>query len=146
MIVALPPMHSNVNVARIVRAAGCCGITQVIACGRPRLDAKIARDSGEFVTIHVHRSLPPVLGKLAADGYRLVGLEQATQSRSLYEYQFTRRTALIVGNERLGITEDVLRELHEVVEIPIHGRPLSHNAATAAAIAMFEYCRQFPHG
>ena len=33
IIVALPPLRSNVNAARIIRTAGCCGVKRVIRVG-----------------------------------------------------------------------------------------------------------------
>ena len=45
-----------------------------------------------------------------------------------------------------GLTEEILSCVDAVVEIPTYGLPFSQNAATAAAIAMYEYCRQFPDG
>jgi tRNA G18 (ribose-2'-O)-methylase SpoU len=76
----------------------------------------------------------------------LVGLEQTTNSVLLPEYQFQRKTALIIGNERTGLTEDALSLLDDVVEIPVFGRPYSYNVATAAAMALYEFCRQDPKG
>ena len=146
MVLALPPMRSNVNLSRIVRAAGVCGIQRVIACGAVKVDPRIARDGAEQVTIETPRTLPPALKKLKTTGYRLVGLEQVTNSRSLYDYAFTRRTALVVGHERHGLSRELLDLMEDVVEIPVYGLPYSHNAATAACIAMYEYCRQFPVG
>ena len=40
----------------------------------------------------------------------------------------------------------VLRMLDDVVEIPVYGLPHSYNVATATAMALYEYCRQFPRG
>ena len=65
---------------------------------------------------------------------------------SLHAYAFERKTALVVGNERSGLGEDELRLLDDVVEIPVYGLPYSYNVATAAAMALYEYCRQFPQG
>ena len=146
LVIVLPPMRSRVNLSRVVRAAGCFAVQRVIACGNPKLDATIARGAKDFVAVETRRSLEPVLESLRNDGHMLVGLEQATGSSGLYEYQFTRRTALVVGSEREGITNSVLRMLDAVVEIPIYGMPHSHNAATATIIATYEYCRQFPSG
>lgn len=139
-------MRSNVNYSRIVRTACCAGVTRLIACGKPKLDSNIARVESRDVGIETHRTLPPVLDQLRRDGYQLVGLEQTTDSESLYSFGFERRTALVVGNERLGLSEDVLRLLHRVVEIPVYGLPYSYNVATATAMALYEYCRQFPAG
>ncbi len=146
LIVACPPMRSNVNLSRIARAAGCCGVRTLICCGTAKIVSKIARDSDETLNIEVHRTLSPVLQRLGADGYQLVGLEQTTGSESLFAFPFERKSVLVVGNERTGIDPDVLRLVQRAVEIPVYGMPYSHNAATAAAMALYEYCRQFPSG
>jgi len=146
LVVVCAPLRSNVNLSRIVRVAGCCGIVRVIACGTPKVVEKIARDGAETVTLDVHRSLAPVLKALRQEGYQMVGLEQAENSKSLHAFDFARKTALVVGNERQGLTEEELAHMHHVVEIPVYGLPYSYNVATAAAIALYEYCRQFPAG
>ena len=53
---------------------------------------------------------------------------------------------IVVGNERLGIPDDALAILDDVVEIPVWGLPYSYNAATATSMVLYEYCRQFPVG
>ena len=50
----------------------------------------------------------------------------------------------MLGNERSGIEDEVLRLLDHAVEIPVYGLPYAHNAATAGAMALYEYCRQYP--
>jgi tRNA G18 (ribose-2'-O)-methylase SpoU len=146
LVVACAPLRSNVNLSRIVRAASCSGVSTVLACGTAKVIDKIARDGADTIRIEVHRTLPPVLKELRAQGYQLVGLEQTSGSRSLFDFQFERRTALVVGNERAGLEDDVLCLLDHVVEIPVYGLPYSHNVATATAIALYEYCRQYPQG
>ena len=138
LVVACAAMRSHVNLSHIVRTCGCFGIARVVACGR------IARDGAESVEVAVHRSLPPVLDRLRAEGYELVGLEQATRSESLFTFSFAARTVLVIGNERTGLEQQELDRLDRVAEIPMAGLPHSLNAATSAAIAVYEYCRQWP--
>lgn len=146
LIVVCAPLRSNINLSRIVRVAGCSGIERIIACGTARVIDKIARDGADAVRLEVHRTLPPVLKQLEREGYRLVGLEQTSDSRNLHEYRFERKTALVVGSEREGLMPDVLATLHDVVEIPVYGLPHAYNVATAASLALYEYCRQYPRG
>ena len=146
LVIACAPMRSNINLSRIVRAAGCCGVPKVICCGTAKIVDKIARDGAEEVAVEVHRTLPPVLKRLKADGYQLVGLEQATDSENLHTAALERRTALVIGNERTGLSGDALELLDRVVEIPVWGLPYSYNVATATSMALYEYCRQFPTG
>ncbi len=146
LIVACPPMQSHVNLSRIVRTAGCCGVSRVIACGNARLDRAIARDGAESVQLEIRRTLGPPLQQLKSGGHVLVGLEQTTGSQSLYDFRFERPTVLVLGHERLGISQEILDMLDHVVEIPVFGLPYSYNVATAATMALYEYCRQFPRG
>jgi len=146
LLVVCAPLRSNVNLSRIARAASCCGLTRIICTGPARLDRKIARDGADAIAIETHRTLPPVIDALRGEGYQLVGLEQTTHSQNLHQYDFRRKTALVIGNERTGLTGELLERLDDVVEIPVWGPPHSYNAATATMMAMYEYCRQFPEG
>jgi tRNA G18 (ribose-2'-O)-methylase SpoU len=146
LVVACSPMRSNVNLSRIVRTASCSGVTRVIACGAAKVIGKIARDGAGTIEIEIHRTLPPVIRELKSQGYALVGLEQTTHSQNLHAFSFVRKTVLVVGNERTGLADDVLALLDHVVEIPVYGLPYSYNVATAATMALYEYCRQYPRG
>lgn len=139
-------LRSRVNLSTILRACGCCGVERLIACGSGKVDRTVARDSVEQVEIEVRRTLAPVLPNLKRDGYTLVGLEQTTNSVDLHHYEFPYKTALVIGNERTGLADDVLAALDVCVEIPVWGMPYSYNVATATAMALYEYCRQYPQG
>jgi tRNA G18 (ribose-2'-O)-methylase SpoU len=53
---------------------------------------------------------------------------------------------LVIGHERAGLEDELLQVLDQVVEIPVYGLPMSYNVATATAMAVSEYCRQYPVG
>lgn len=146
LVVVLAPMRSNVNLSRIVRLAGCAGIGQIIQCGPGKVDPEIARDAVNVVEVIQRNSMIPVLEQLGREGYKRVGLEQTTNSESLFTFAFPKRTALIIGNERQGLNDDALERLDHVIEIPVYGQPYSYNVATATTMAVYEYCRQFPAG
>ena len=114
---ACAPMRSNVNLSTILRTAGCCAVDRMIVCGAARIARTIARDGAASVRVEVRNSLPA-------------------------DYPFPRRTALVSGNERAGLSPDELAELDDCVEIPVWGLPYSYNVATATAMALYEYCRQ----
>jgi tRNA G18 (ribose-2'-O)-methylase SpoU len=146
LILVCAPLRSNVNLSNMLRTAGCCGIGRVIACGNPSIHKSIARDGGEQVELEVHRTLLPVLKQVKEEGFQLIGLEQTTGAQNLHHFQFPRKAALVLGNERLGLTDEQLKWMDVCVEIPVYGLPYSYNVATSAALAMYEYCRQYPQG
>lgn len=146
LVLACPPFRSSVNLSRIVRLAGCCGVTEIVASGNIKVDPKIARDGIQDVQITKRNSLPPALKKYSQNGFQLVGLEQTTNSKNLHHFEFQRETVLVIGSERQGITPEVLECLDATIEIPVWGMPFSYNVATATTMAVYEYCRQFPNG
>lgn len=146
LVIVCPSLKSRVNLSRIVRAAGCFGVRRVIACRPFTVDADIARAAADYVEVESRGALVPVLKRLKEDGYGIVALEQTTNSTVLPDFQFQRRTALLIGHERLGIPQEQLALVNAVVEIPVFGQPSSFNVATATTMALYEYCRQFPDG
>ena len=84
IIVACAPMRSNVNISTIARTASACAIEKLVVTGNASLISKIARDGAEELAVSVHRTLKPVLLKLRKQGYRLVGLEQTTNSVGMH--------------------------------------------------------------
>lgn len=144
LVLVCPPFRSHINFSRIVRLAGCTAIEKIITNGTGKVDPAIARAAADHVQIERRRSLPPVLKSMAQQGYRIVGLEQTDNSVSIHHYSFFRRTALLIGNERLGIEPELLELVDDVVEIPVYGPPHSYNVASAAIMAVYEYCKQHP--
>ena len=143
MVLAVPQLRSNVNLSRIARAAGCCGIKKILVEGNAKIDPKIARDAANTIEFENRRSLRPALQKEKQKGeFSLIGLEQTTHSQPIYEFEFPPKTLLVIGHERNGITEDILGLLDATVEIPVFGLPYSFNVATATSIALYEYVRQ----
>jgi tRNA G18 (ribose-2'-O)-methylase SpoU len=146
LLLVCAPLRSNINLSRIARVASCCGLSEIICTGPAKLERSIARDGADTIRIVTHRTLPPVLVDLKKQGYRMVGLEQTSDSVDIHHYEFHCRTALVIGNERTGLTDDILELLDDVVEIPVWGLPYSYNVASAATMALYEYCRQWPDG
>eukprot|EP00029_Vermamoeba_vermiformis_P000118 TRINITY_DN10133_c0_g1_i1.p1 TRINITY_DN10133_c0_g1~~TRINITY_DN10133_c0_g1_i1.p1 ORF type:complete len:201 (-),score=24.49 TRINITY_DN10133_c0_g1_i1:33-635(-) len=157
VVVACPPMKSNVNLSAIARTSSCFGIKELIVCGNPSLLAKITRndeadgkDENDYnldtIKIDVRRSLEPRLEKLKAEGYKLVALEQTNKSHILFDYKFDPKTVIIVGNEKLGLSDKILNLVDDCVEIPIYGLPHSFNVSHALAMTLYEYCKQYPRG
>lgn len=60
----------------------------------------------------------------------------------LYEYDFRGPCCFFIGNEGNGLTEKLAAQADRFIRIPMEGKVESLNAATAAAILMYEALRQ----
>ncbi len=63
-------------------------------------------------------------------------------SKVVYDYDYTQKTAIIIGNEANGISEKTKMLVPNFIKIPMPGGAESLNASIAAGICMFEVVRQ----
>ena len=71
-------------------------------------------------------------------GYHIVALEQSASSIPLPSFHATQNIALIIGEERYGITEDILAQCDTMLEIPMYGHKESFNVSVATGIALYQ--------
>jgi TrmH family RNA methyltransferase len=94
---------------------------------------------GHFrLNIHERQDLAVVAEKF--NGMRLATTLQATLS--LYECDLTGNVLFMIGNEGAGLSDALLSLATHSVTIPMPGGIESLNAASAAAICLFEAVRQ----
>ncbi len=90
-------------------------------------------------------SLPLVSYTELADGYSpVVALDNLDGAADVYGYKLPRgpRAALLVGNERRGLAQDVIGLATESVQIPLVSRNLSSlNVAAASAVGLYYLSR-----
>jgi tRNA guanosine-2'-O-methyltransferase len=75
-------------------------------------------------------------------GYTLIALTLGAQSYPLHTYTFPPKVVLVLGQELTGIPVPIQTLCDHAVAIAQVGHLNSLNVQTAAAIAIYEYCRQ----
>ena len=80
----------------------------------------------------------PDFDELQANGYRIAALEQAENSINLADYRAPEKLALLLGEEVYGVPAELLRQVDDIVEIPMRGQKESFNVSVAAGIALYE--------
>lgn len=63
-------------------------------------------------------------------------------AQSFYDIDYTKSTALVFGNERKGVTNDMLRYCNGTFVIPQSGMISSLNISVACAVTLYEAKRQ----
>lgn len=80
--------------------------------------------------------------QLKDDEHQIVALEQTDASVPYHEATYTSPTAIIVGHEREGVSQELIDLADTVVEIPVLGMGNSHNAAIATSIVLYKVLEQ----
>jgi len=144
----LDNLRSAFNVGSIFRTADTCRLVQVITCGytahppHAKLD-KTALGTLEFVPTRHFDSTLEAISHLQQAGTPVFALETTTQSTIYTEGSYPNPLALVLGNEALGVSREVLEQCDRIVEIPLFGFKNSMNVAAAAAVITFEILRQW---
>ena len=78
-----------------------------------------------------------LLKSLKNDGYQIVALEQHESAVKIENFKVPEKTALVLGSEVGGVSNEILNQADLIVEIPLIGKKDSLNVAVASAIAIF---------
>ena len=79
----------------------------------------------------------PDLASLKNQDYTVVGLEQNNKSVLIQNYKKPDKIALLLGEEVHGITDDLIEQCDDLIEIPMVGKKESFNVSVAAGIALY---------
>ncbi|MGB3443766.1 MAG: TrmH family RNA methyltransferase [Actinophytocola sp.] len=147
VVVVLDRPGSPGNVGSLLRSADALGADGVVMAGRAAdlYDPKTVRASrGSMFAVPVVRAETPasvVEWLRTIESVVLVGTsEDATTD--LWDHDFRTPTALLVGNESVGMSAFWAENCDAVVRIPMVGSASSLNAAVAGSITLYEIARQ----
>lgn len=139
--------HNVGSVFRTADAAGCekiflCGITPgpVDRWGNPNAKVlKVSLGAEKFVEWEQVKSTTALLDRLKKEGHVILALEKMKKAKSIFNFKTGRnkRMALVLGNEKTGLSPAVLRRADEILEIPMRGKKESLNVSVAFGIAIF---------
>lgn len=134
------------NLGAIMRSAECAGASALIL-GRDRTvavtPAAIKTSAGAWAHMRVARcgNVVSTLKLLKEKGYWIAALAPIGDV-SLYELDTSRRLALLIGAEDVGLRTLVKKNADFLVKIPMLGKVNSLNVAVATAVALFEIARR----
>ena len=80
--------------------------------------------------------------ELKAGGHQILATSCTPESKPLGAYDFTKPTAVIMGNEHSGVPAELNSLVDGEVYIPMYGMIQSFNVSVAAAVILSEASRQ----
>jgi 23S rRNA (guanosine2251-2'-O)-methyltransferase len=146
VVLVLDGVTNPSNVGMILRTATAAGVAGVVLprIGSPGVDPLVVKASAGVAyraPILRSRTAAEAVRTLRAAGWRIVGLEAAAAA-DLYTTDLPRSTAVVLGNETEGISEE-LREIVDLwLSIPMAAGVESLNVSSAAAVVCFELLRR----
>lgn len=146
LTLVLANIHDPHNVSAIYRSADAFGVAAVhlyyTDTPFPALGRKSSASARKWVDSIRHKTVDDLRAALAGGDRQILATSCSPEAKPLGAYDFTRPTAVIMGNEHGGVPEELCGLAHGEVYIPMYGMIQSFNVSVAAAIILYEAARQ----
>jgi tRNA G18 (ribose-2'-O)-methylase SpoU len=142
LVIVCENFAKDLNIGTVIRNANAFTAKEIIIAGRRRWDRRGAVGTHSYEKLshvkHVKDMLELYAG-LKADGYQIVVMDNIDGSSDIREFDWPAKTAMILGQEDIGVSPIALKAADHVVYIPQFGSTRSINVGSASAIAMYDY-------
>lgn len=139
-------IHDPHNVSAMLRSADAVGINEVnlvyTAQKFPRIGSKSSSSANKWIGWRKFPSIEECYEKLHAEGFQILATKIDDSARQLYEFDLTKPTAFVFGNEHAGVTDEAATRADATVYIPMMGMIQSLNVSVACAVTIYEALRQ----
>ncbi len=147
LFMAVDGLTSAENLGVLVRNCVAFGVQTLFVgetCASPFLRRAVRNSMGAIFQLPVVASanLPETLRQLQTRGVRCIAAHPHVSGRTITQVGFTRDCCLVVGSEGHGLSPAVLEACDEAAAIPMANDVDSLNVGNAAAVFLYEACRQ----
>ncbi|NPV13885.1 RNA methyltransferase [candidate division WOR-3 bacterium] len=145
--IILDNLRSAFNVGAIFRLADVTRAREILLCGytahppHKKLEQTALGTTNSVPWRWFQNTVNAVL-ELKKNGVQIVALETVTGAPSFHRFTYQFPVGIVLGNEALGVSQQVLELCDGIVDIPVLGYKNSLNVATAAAVVLYELLRQ----
>jgi 23S rRNA (guanosine2251-2'-O)-methyltransferase len=133
-------IRSLYNIGTIFRTADALGVNQLFLTGYsgypPRSEiSKVALGAEQTVPWQHVSNISALLKKLKTQGVKIVSLEICPQALDYRRFKPQFPLALLVGNEKRGLSPALLKKSEQVIYLPMQGQKESLNVGVSLAVA-----------
>lgn len=121
------------------------GLSQVVVSKKTGdiFNPKVVRSTmGAIFRINIIQSddLVATIKEIKKHKFKVIATSLQTND-SIYDIDY-KKSAIIIGNEANGVSQEVMETADKKVKIPMLGKTESLNAAVATGVMLYEYARQ----
>lgn len=144
LTLCLEQLHKPHNVSAIVRSCDAVGVSEVHAVwdNKPEIRKSTAMGSENWVYTKEHSCIEDAVSHLKSQNMQVLVTNLSDNAVDFREIDYTRPTAIILGQEKHGATQEAVAVADQDIIIPMVGMVQSLNVSVAAALILYEAQRQ----
>ena len=138
-------VHKPHNLSAIIRTCDAVGILDVHSINTtdkfPTF-SQVSQGSDKWVFLHTHPDIKTGINHLKSKNFKIYAAHFTDQSLDYRDIDYTQPTAILLGAEKWGVSEQAANLVDGHIIIPMLGMVQSLNVSVAAAVILFEAQRQ----
>jgi tRNA (guanosine-2'-O-)-methyltransferase len=145
LTVCMEQVHKPHNVSAVVRSCDAVGIHRVHAVWDEqtrKLRGGTAMGAQNWVEMQTHNSIEDAVAHLKQQKMQVLVTHLSDKAVDFRQIDYTQPTAIILGQEKHGATEQAIELADAEIVIPMMGIVQSLNVSVAAALVLYEAQRQ----
>lgn len=135
----LENIYDRGNISAVLRSAEAFGLGQVhlIEAEKFKESQRTTAGADKWVEIRRWKNTEDCIQEMKRQGKQIVVTHLGERSKPISQVDFTRRTALVLGNEKDGASKKMIESADHCVILPMVGFVQSYNISVAAALCLY---------
>jgi tRNA (guanosine-2'-O-)-methyltransferase len=145
LTVCMEGVHKTHNLAAVVRTCDAIGVSDVHAVWKSEeteVRGGSAAGSQNWLDVHNHFKTIDAINALKAQGMQILVTNLSDTAVDFREIDYTKPTAIILGQEKFGASKTALELADQDIVIPMVGMVQSLNVSVACSVVLYEAQRQ----
>ena len=145
LTVLMERVHKSHNLSAILRNCDAVGVLEAHAIPPEeglQIHSHTSAGTAKWVRLVRHHTIQAAINELKGRGFRVLAAHPGPDAVDFREVDFTMPTALMMGAELLGLSDEALALADLRISIPMVGMARSFNVSVATALLLFEAFRQ----
>ncbi|MCE0493900.1 tRNA (guanosine(18)-2'-O)-methyltransferase TrmH [Vibrio salinus] len=145
LTLCLEEVHKPNNVSAIIRTADATGLSKIHAVWPTEDMRTLSHTSAgarNWVEVDTHSSIDTAVSHLRKQNMQILITNLSDSAVDFRDIDYTKPTAIILGSEKTGISEQALALADQDIVIPMVGMVQSLNVSVASALILYEAQRQ----
>jgi tRNA (guanosine-2'-O-)-methyltransferase len=145
LTVCMEGLHKSHNLAAVVRTCDAIGVSDVHAVWKSE-EAEVrggsAAGSQNWIDVHNYHKTADAIAALKAQGMQVLVTNLSDTAVNFTEIDYTKPTAIVLGQEKFGTSEEALALADQDIIVPMVGMVQSLNVSVACSVVLYEAQRQ----
>lgn len=140
VVPVLENLHDLGNISAVFRSAEAFGFLEVDLVVPPgsrfKTGNRVARGADKWLDLKIFRTPKDCVAALHSRGFKVYATTLET-SEPISEFDFSHSAAVVLGNEKDGVSKEMLKAVDGRFRIPMLGFTQSFNISVAAALSFY---------